>query len=135
MRLFDTTLAHLERSLDVRLIRQNVLAGNLANVDTPRFQPREVDFAAAMSAAEAGAGPQTVAATDTRHIGSSDPAGGADVPIVYDPGAAPTLDANRVDLDRTMTALAENGLAYGADARAASKKLAILRYVASDGAA
>ena len=43
-------------------------------------------------------------------------------------------DGNRVDLDRTMTALAENGLEYSAGSRAASKKLAILRYVASDGA-
>ena len=39
----------------------------------------------------------------------------------------------KVDLDRTMVALAENGLQYGASARAAGKKLAILRYVSSDG--
>jgi flagellar basal-body rod protein FlgB len=135
MKLFDTTLAHLERSLDVRLVRQNVLSGDLANVDTPNYHPRDVDFAAAMASAEGGAGAQTVAATDPRHLGGSDPSGAGDVPIVEDAGAAPTLDGNRVDLDRTMTALAENGLAYGADARAASKKLAILRYAASDGAA
>jgi hypothetical protein len=32
-----------------------------------------------------------------------------------------------------MVALAENGLQYGAVARTASKKLAILKYVANDG--
>jgi hypothetical protein len=32
-----------------------------------------------------------------------------------------------------MVALAENGMQYGASARAAGKKLAILRYVSSDG--
>jgi flagellar basal-body rod protein FlgB len=34
-----------------------------------------------------------------------------------------------------MVALAQNGLQYSASAKAAGKKLAILRYVASDGAA
>jgi flagellar basal-body rod protein FlgB len=34
-----------------------------------------------------------------------------------------------------MAGLAENGLQYGASAKAAGKKLAILRYVVSDGAA
>jgi flagellar basal body rod protein FlgB len=75
MKLFDTTLAHLERSLDVRLVRQNVLSGDLANVDTPNYHPRDVDFAAAMASAEGGAGAQTVAATDPRHLGGSDPSG------------------------------------------------------------
>ncbi len=51
------------------------------------------------------------------------------------PGAAPGLDGNAVDLDRTTAAIAENALQYGAAAKAAGKKLAILRYVASDGAA
>jgi len=32
-----------------------------------------------------------------------------------------------------MVAMAENALQYGASARAAGKKLAILRYVVSDG--
>ena len=34
MKLFDTTLARLERSLDVRLARHNVLSSNVANIDT-----------------------------------------------------------------------------------------------------
>ena len=48
-------------------------------------------------------------------------------------GTSPSLDGNQVDLDRTMAGLAENSLQYGASAKAAGKKLAILRYVVSDG--
>ena len=48
MKIFDRTLGTLERALDARLLRHNVLAGNLANADTPGFVPRDVDFAAAM---------------------------------------------------------------------------------------
>jgi flagellar basal-body rod protein FlgB len=43
------------------------------------------------------------------------------------------LDGNGVDLDRTMVELSRNALLYGASSRSAGKKLAILRYVASDG--
>jgi flagellar basal-body rod protein FlgB len=136
MKLFDTTLTRLERSLDVRLVRQNVLAGNLANVDTPGFAPKEVDFAAAMASVTGSAGGGQLTTTDVRHItAAGDADGTAEVQITNAAGESPTMDGNRVDLDRTMVAMAENGIQYAASARAAGKKLGILRYVASDGAA
>jgi flagellar basal-body rod protein FlgB len=142
MKLFDTTLARLERSLDVRLARHNVLSGNVANVDTPGYTAKDVDFKAAMDAAGAGgsagsAAAMTLAATDEAHMGpgaiSTSSGAAADIPLVDAAGSAPSLDGNKVDLDRTMVELAENGLQYGASARAAAKKLAILRYVSGDG--
>jgi flagellar basal-body rod protein FlgB len=48
-------------------------------------------------------------------------------------GARGGLDGNGVDLDKTMVELSRNGLLYGAAAKAAGKKLSILKYVASDG--
>ncbi len=48
MKLFDATTGRLERSLDVRLVRHNVLAGNVANVDTPGYAPKDIDFQATM---------------------------------------------------------------------------------------
>jgi flagellar basal body rod protein FlgB len=56
-----------------------------------------------------------------------------DLPVVDIPSSNASLDGNTVDLDRTMVAMAENALQYGASARAAGHKLAILKYVASDG--
>jgi flagellar basal-body rod protein FlgB len=61
--------------------------------------------------------------------------GGTEVSVVDIGRSAPSIDGNGVDLDRTMAVLAENGLQYAAGAKAAGKKLAILRYVVSDGAA
>ena len=142
MKIFDSTLGRLERSLDVRLARHNVLSGNLANVDTPGYKPKDVDFAAAMASTEGApaAGGQvapasTVAVTRAGHMaaGAGSSVGGGDVPVIEHGGDNPSLDGNKVDLDRTMAQLAENGMQYGAAARAASKKLAILRYVVSDG--
>jgi flagellar basal-body rod protein FlgB len=141
MKLFDTTLTQLERSLDVRLARHNVLSGNLANVDTPGFNPKDVDFRSAMEAASNaanGTGPTAgpkLTSTDERHLATGGMSGTDDVPLIEIGGTSPSIDGNRVDLDRTMADLAENGLQYAAGAKAAGKKLAILRYVVSDGAA
>jgi flagellar basal-body rod protein FlgB len=141
MKIFDATLGRLERSLDVRLQRHGVLAGNVANGDTPGFKPKDVDFTAAMAYISSGDHPATtvgVEGTDPAHlqVGQPSSGGGSDgVAVVEDPGAAPGLDGNRVDLDHTMMAMAENGLQYGAASKAAAKKLGILRYVVSDGGA
>lgn len=162
MRIFDSTLDTLQQAMDVRLARHQLLAGDVANANTPGYVPRDLDFAAAMrqppgeqgapaaipvprgemtfaSAGHALAGQAPSAAADT----------GGDIPLaVAEPGAVPPmgaegaaptaaagLDGNAVDVDRALAAVAENALQYGAAARAAQKKLAILRYVASDGAA
>ena len=141
MKIFDNTLARLERSLDVRLARHNVLSANVANVDTPGYNAKDVDFQAAMAATNTGtagsAESMTLAAPEGgTHIGAGSvgTTGRApDMPLVDAAGSAPSMDGNQVDLDRTMVSLAENGMQYGASARAAGKKLAILRYVSSDG--
>ena len=138
MRVFDNTLARLERALDVRLVRQNVLSANVANVDTPGFKPKDVDFTATMAAIDGAAhDPGGVSLPYAPTLGASTPdASGLaarDLPIIDVPAGGASFDGNTVDLDRTMVAMAENALQYGASAKAAGKKLAILRYVVSDG--
>ncbi len=140
MKIFDSTLAQLERSLDVRLVRENVLAADVANVDTPNFKPKDVDFAATMAAIEGTAQSSGGVSLPTEPTlgtaGSNGTNGGIaarDLPIVDVPAGGASFDGNTVDLDRTMVSMAENALQYGASARAAGKKLAILKYVASDG--
>lgn len=147
MKIFDRTLTTLEKALDVRTLRHGILAGNLANANTPGFVPREVDFRAAMEQAGAsrsdGAVPlasSAAASPGASGTASEIPLAAADLPpapvgspVVAAPGASAGIDGNAVDVDRALTALAENALQYGATARAAGKKLAILRYAASDG--
>ena len=138
MKVFDTTLARLERALDVRLVRQNVLSTNVANVDTPGFRPKDVDFTASMVAIEGAAHSEGgVSQPTSPTVGSSAAESSSlavrELPIVDVPAGGASFDGNTVDLDRTKVAMAENALQYSATARAAGKKLALLRYVASDG--
>jgi flagellar basal-body rod protein FlgB len=155
VKLFDATLGTLERALDARLLRHNLLAGNLANSDTPGYVPRDLDFAAAMreqAGDVTGAPPTprvglTLASAGHATFGAGDiplaaageleatAHGASAAPVTAVQGAGAGLDGNAVDVDRALAAVAENAIQYNAAARAAQKKLAILRYVASDGAA
>lgn len=132
MKLFDNTLGRLERSLDVRQSKHVMLSGNLANVDTPQYNPRDLDFDAAMRETSRSG----MAVTDQGHIQDGDSSlEFDDMNAVDGDMASASIDGNTVDLDRTMAKLAENATQYGAAAKTANKKLAILRYVASDGGA
>ena len=138
MKIFDSTLTTLERALDVRLVEQNVLAGNVANADTPGYKPKELDFTAAMKAASADASAGMMVTTSPGHLGpnGSGVSSTSDIAtsmVLEGRGTAPSFDGNAVDLDRTMAGMAENGLQYGASAKAAGKKLAILRYAVDGG--
>ena len=57
------------RALALRAERQKVLAGNIANADTPNFKARDIDFSAALQQATAGMGGQLdrCTSTDQRH--------------------------------------------------------------------
>jgi len=137
MRIFDATMSTLERSLDARLARQTVLAGNLANANTPGYVPRDLDFAAAMAAASAPAAPEQAVAARPGDLPipslRRDPGERLQEFVGEVPGAAPGLDGNAVDLDTASASIAENSLQYGAAAKAVAKKLAILKYAATDG--
>lgn len=124
MKIFDNRFALLERSLDLRLEKHGRLSGNLANVDTPNFDPRDLDFDAAIRDAQS-----ELDRSDFQPITES--VTGAY--MVEGPSASASLDGNRVDLDGTMAALSENSLKYTAASKAAGKRLALLRYVVSDG--
>ncbi len=135
MKLFDQTLVTLESSLDVRLQRQNLLAGNVANADTPHYRPVDVDFGKALAQARFRHDPAPVPEASRPGdlplvvAAGPDAAGAA---VIETAAGAPGIDGNRVDLDRAMATLSENALQYSASARSVNKKLALLRYVAEN---
>lgn len=78
--------------------RQQVLAGNIANADTPDYTPKDVSpFEAALSQFEI-----TPTATQPQHIGSL-----ASVTHVQDVETEQSLDGNQVSLDQQMEQVAD----------------------------
>jgi len=115
--LFDSLGAALSRSLDARLLRHNLISGNLANADTPYFVPVDLDFQGTLRAVTEGAQ-------------------GAAVPreqVFYDPTSTPGPDGNAVDLDREMARMAMNHLGYATSLRTMAKRAAILKLAIMEG--
>ena len=111
MELFDTTQLALGSALQGSSVRQKALADNLANVDTPGYVRKDVDFHSALSAAlESGDDPQ-----------------GMSFSAADDASAPVRADGNSVDVDAENSALAQNALEYDALAKVAGSRIDILK--------
>jgi flagellar basal-body rod protein FlgB len=100
------------QALLLRAERQRLIAGNIANADTPGFKARDFDFASALRAATGSAGPG-----DDIAQGVMQPAGRPAPILRYAVTAQTNLDSNSVDMDRERAAFAQNATQYEATLR------------------
>jgi len=118
--LFDPTLDGLARALTIHQRRHDVLAANVANVETPHYHARDVDFASALKRAF---DTQTTAPGETPGDEAPPPA----LPLTEDPDAPARADGNTVDIDFEMAKLTANGTDYLALARILGRRVTLLR--------
>jgi flagellar basal-body rod protein FlgB len=112
MELFDTTQIGLERALSGASLRQQAIAQNLANVNTPGYRRQDVDFTSALHAAwEQGS--QKVESVDAT--------------VQVDQSAVMRADGSSVDIDTEAAAQSKNGLQYEAVSAVIKTRTAILR--------
>ena len=114
----------LQAAMTFHRERHAVLAGNVANVDTPGYRPFDLSPAAADD-------PQTLAVTEPGHIGASP--GQAYTKEFSDEGQLQTPDGNHVSLERELAKIDANRTRYATSAELVSRRLALLRYAAGDG--
>lgn len=111
----DGALRVHQLALGLRAERQQVLANNIANADTPNFKARDFDFAAELaraSQAQPAAGSQVLRTTDARHLSGS--LGGLDGEreLLYRIPGQPSMDGNTVDMDLERGEFADNAVRY-----------------------
>jgi flagellar basal-body rod protein FlgB len=109
----DQDLSFVNSALNLRSRRQEVLAANLANSDTPNYKARDIDFASALrSAIGARGGGLALSRTSSGHL----PAGGTDgasgAALKFRTSLQPSLDGNTVDPDVERAHFAENTMHY-----------------------
>jgi flagellar basal-body rod protein FlgB len=111
----DNALDFQQAALGLRAQRQQILAGNIANADTPNYQARDFDFAQTLKAAVAGrtaGGGLPLAATSLRHLPGT--ASSAPARLLYRIPAQASADGNTVDMDLERAQFSENAVQYEA---------------------
>jgi flagellar basal-body rod protein FlgB len=94
--LFGSHLGNLERSLDRTTLRQGLIANNIANVNTPGYKRKDVDFGIELNKA--------MGDSSTQLIGND-----ADIKTTY---GSNRRDGNSVDLEGEVVHMAETENRY-----------------------
>lgn len=132
--LFDKTTRALGATVNLRQVKNNVIASNIANAETPGYQAKKVDFEDALARALDMEGLGRLDGLQAEHY----PVGQGSLSrvkadIYENPDVQMSNDGNTVDLHREMSALAENSIMYKAAIQLINKKMAALKYAATEG--
>ena len=115
----DDYLRFQQTALSLRSQRQELLASNIANADTPKYKARDIDFASALQATLARTAPPAgVLATDQPgQIPQGTPTGETlpdGTPIQYRGVVQGSADNNTVDMDVERNQFTDNAVRYEA---------------------
>lgn len=104
-----------QNALNVRAFRQQLLASNIANADTPGYKARDIDFAAALRDVTTGraVSAASLRASDARHLAGA--TRGEPAAALYRSAQQPSIDGNTVDMDVERNRFAENAVHYDAN--------------------
>ncbi|GAB3375241.1 flagellar basal body rod protein FlgB [Spongiibacter taiwanensis] len=114
---FNKALGVHEQALYLRERRNEVLAGNIANAETPGYKARDIDFRAALGQAEGQLGMNlAVAKTRAGHMDlgpvNASANGVEAVDLKYRNPQQPSLDGNTVESHVEQAEFADNALRY-----------------------
>lgn len=112
----DQALQFHQVTLNLRAQRQQMLASNIANADTPNYKARDIDFGGALRQALAKGEQGGLAKTSATHLA---PTGGNAAPSINPPTLYRTVqqgsvDGNTVDMDVERSQFADNAMRYEA---------------------
>jgi flagellar basal-body rod protein FlgB len=124
--MFDNVFGIHEQALLLHGQRLSVLANNIANVDTPNYKARDIDFAEVLGNTDGGA-TLPITMTNSAHMALTDgglPAG----EVKYRNPYQASLDGNTVEMPVEQAAFAENNVRYQASLNFINSDIADLKY-------
>ena len=129
----DPLIDRMQTVLDIRQEQHALTASNLANADTPNYRAKVIDFSTALTDAMGQGGGLKMSTQSGIHIGGL---GGAEnLEVIELEAPAWAEDGNSVFAERETSRLVANQLVYSGVVKGLSKRLAMLRFAASDGRA
>jgi flagellar basal-body rod protein FlgB len=136
--IFGTTINLLGKTLDLRARNHNLIAGNLANAETPGYTPTTLSFEDELKQALKGKNGRhgTPPLTHPNHLPLrklntriEDVQG----EVIETPANTPSKDGNGVELENEMGKMAENQIMYNASVQMLTKKFEGLTYAIRGG--
>lgn len=132
----STSRAHaiIDKALDYRAARQDMIASNIANADTPFYKPRDVSFQDALIAQKAkifqdNSSQLALAKTDEMHIPLQSEQSSSKAKLFYRDGHMARNDGNSVDIDVETTEMSKNSIMFNALIASRKKSAGIFRSV------
>lgn len=122
----DNTSRLLSKALDLRAVRQNVIAGNLANAETPGYVMKELEFEKALQKAAENMAFKPLTEEAGQINGSE---------AILEDDFNPTQmikeygKPNELNIDKEMAKMSQNNLLYEVSTRLLSKKFEALKAV------
>ncbi|TFV93894.1 flagellar basal body rod protein FlgB [Oxalobacteraceae bacterium OM1] len=114
----DEAFRFQETALSLRAQRQQLIASNIANADTPNYKARDIDFNSALQNAMTKGTPAAaapMAKTAATHLNGANPNATANgIPLLYRTPATGTADGNTVDMDAERNQFTDNAVRYEA---------------------
>jgi flagellar basal-body rod protein FlgB len=104
----------LERALNIRAQYHRILSGNIANVETPNYKEKDIDFQAEIQ----------------RNIGGPD---NVEIKESTDGDVIGSIDGNTVNMENQIVKMTENHMLFTSLAQVISKKFSMMRYVINEG--
>jgi flagellar basal-body rod protein FlgB len=134
---FEISKVHslLVEGMNGRALRQELIASNIANIDTPNYKARDIDFESALIQKskdifeENGSKKLKMAKTSSSHLSGYSDIGDEKATIYLRDGQMQRNDGNTVDLDVETTELSKNAIMYDALTAALKKDGMIFKSV------
>ena len=123
--VFDRTIALMQDRLNLNSLNQKVIAGNVANINTPGYVSKDLSFDETLREALEDQ-VLTLVRSNENHFDQTDPVAAMRSPEVV--GTGP------VDLDREMVKLARNNVEYQYMVTMLNKKFGLLKQAVTEGA-
>jgi flagellar basal-body rod protein FlgB len=107
----DQQMGTLRTATNLRAYRQELLASNMANADTPQYKARDIDFQAVLENVLSGRGASAVMRrTSPRHLAPVGGNGFQGANALYRTEFQANVDGNTVNMDVERSAFAENAV-------------------------
>ena len=126
----DHTFGVLENSLNGSVARQKTIAHNVSNINTPGFKRFLIEVEGQLENPSGKSQQLPLKVTRAKHI--SIPANET-FDIARDTSPGLRADGNNVNLEQEMTLMVQNDVYFNAALNQINKKIAMQKYIISDG--